>query len=128
MLIPMIGTQNVTTLGWYNGDDTNVYPLFLITLGACITFVAIVYALYYEHISEGQKTRQYAILPKQVAIDDSGRLTMPHTAMGTFDASDPVHLVVASAGPRLAPGLQAGRARTYWDRYEENVVSLQLDS
>lgn len=127
MLIPIVGTQNVTTMGWTNTHDTKVYPLFLITLAAFFTFAAILYALYYEHMFEGDVTRQDVTSTKEVTADSSGRLAMPRTAMATFDASDPVHLVVASAAPQLAPETQTGRAEAYWNRYEENVMSLQLD-
>ena len=70
---------------------------------------------------------QHAMSTKDMFAGASGRLAMPRVATATFDASDPVHLVVASAAPRLFPGSQAGRAESYWDGYEENIMHLQLD-
>lgn len=127
MLIPIVGTQNVTTVGWSTSHSTKAYPLFLITLAAFITFATIGYAVYCEHISEGGEARVDEISAKEMAVDSSGRLVMPRTAMGAFDASDPVHLVVASAAPRLAPESQAERTESYWKQYQENVISLRLD-
>lgn len=124
MLVPIVGTQDILTIGWTNSNRTKVYPLFMITLAGLITFATIAYALYNEHISEGGEARVDEAFAKEMGADTPGGLVMPRTAMATFDASEPIHLIVASASPRLAPGSHAGN---YWDQYGQNVVSLQLD-
>lgn len=133
MHIPMVGTQNITTMGW-TFNKIRVYALFPITFTAVMTFAAIAYALYYAHLSEQEEKRQEVITTVNgtgsvppLHDGHSGYLVVPRTAIATFDASDPMHLVVAAAARRLVPGSQTGHVTRYWERYEDIVVYFQLD-
>lgn len=156
MRIPMVGMQNVTTMGW-TFDKVRIYALFPITFTAVITIVVILYALYHVHLSErggklgggvvqtpgvGTETGNHSgngngPPPQGHWRDDyydghsRGYVVVPRTAIATFDASNPVHLIVAAAARRLVPepGSQttAHVGRRYWERYEDIVVYFDLN-
>ena len=125
MRIPMNGTQNITTMGWSFHNRTRVYALVPITITAVMTFAAIIFALHHIQRTERQEERRDSKSMENGAPGDSqlGRLVVPHTAIGTFDASDPVHLV-ASAARQLVPG---SRGSGYWEQYDENVIIFHLE-
>src|SRR6267154_1085091 len=82
---PLNGTMFVTTYGWASGRLTYIYLLGVLTAIWAVTCAAAVY---------GQKQ---------------------HPSSGTFDPSDPVHLMMASS----AGGLQ-------FARFDEENEQLQL--
>ncbi|KAF8549341.1 hypothetical protein OG21DRAFT_608473 [Imleria badia] len=126
MKIPMNGTQIITTMGWSFHSRTWVYALVPITLTAVMTFAAIIFALYHIRRTEKREERLESKPVENGVPRDSqlGRLVVPHTEAGTFDASDPVHLLVASAARQVAPG---SHGKGYWEQYNENVVIFQLN-
>ncbi|KAG1820915.1 uncharacterized protein BJ212DRAFT_968379 [Suillus subaureus] len=84
--IPLNGTMYITTYGWYRGRRTYIYTLVIFTVIWAVTVSAAVYSLIQER-------------------------THPRSCT-TFDASNPVHLMVASS----AGGLET------LARFEDNVA------
>lgn len=127
MRTPMVGTQNITTMGWTLGK-TRVYALLPITLAALVTFATIAYALYHAHVSEnGEKRRDVASMENVPHDSRSGCLVVPRTAIARFDPSDPIHLIVASAARQLVPEQQNGHGGRHLERYEDVAVFFQSD-
>ena len=123
-------------MGWsFNNNRTGVYALVPITLTAAMTFGAIAFALYHLRLSEtsssqsGLDSESTPTSTDDVVLTDGqlGRLVVPHKAIETFDASDPIHLIVASAARRLVPGPQTARRTRYWEQHEESRVVFQLE-
>ena len=132
MQISIRGTQTISTMGWsFDDNKTRVYALVPITLTAVMTFAALLFALYYLRLSETSKGGRHSIPTDsdEVALPDDqlGRLVVPYKAIKTFDASDPIHLIVASAERRLVRGPQTARRTRYWDQHDESRVGFQLE-
>ncbi|KAH0838818.1 hypothetical protein J3R83DRAFT_7222 [Lanmaoa asiatica] len=124
----MAGTQNITTMGWTFNSRMRMYALVPITLAAAMTFAAILFALYHVHQSERREAKRGSNRTESIPYDGQlGRLVVPHTAIKTFDASDPIHLIVASAARRLVPGPQGAPRRRYWEQHEDSMVFFQLE-
>lgn len=130
MRTPISGTQNISTMGWSFDNGARAYSLIPITMAAAMTFGAISFALYHRHVHrfERREGRQDSRFPENIPYDGQlGCLVVPHTAVRTFDASDPVHLIVASAAQRLDPGPRVARGGRYWEQHEEAKVHFRLE-
>lgn len=128
MQIPISGTQTITTMGWAFNNRGRDYALVPITLAAFVTFGAIAFAFYHVDQAEKRESRQGSRSTGNSAYDGQLRsLVVPHTAIRSFDASDPIHLIVASAAQRLDPGPYAVNGRRYWEQHEEARVFFQLE-
>ncbi|KIJ58953.1 hypothetical protein HYDPIDRAFT_44239 [Hydnomerulius pinastri MD-312] len=126
MLVGMSGTQNVTTVGWtVTWQPTYLYTLFPVTSTAFLAIGAFIYNCIdrKKHAKEVQNhdTSDKTDVESGVRASD---LNERRVASADFDATDPIHLVVASAEPgQLSPG--SAPAAGFWEKYETSEVLLQ---